>query len=96
MAYDFSCDTKTSISYCLWFVSIVLFDFFNFVFIKSFFFNLRIMSGVNLCLAVSSLVSGYLVESNGYFVLELYFISLCISGLICAFLLYFIDQIRVK
>ena len=48
----------------------------------------------NLGLAVFSLVSGVLLEEYGYFVLELFFLCLCIAGLIFAFVLYFVDKFK--
>jgi predicted MFS family arabinose efflux permease len=48
----------------------------------------------NLGLAVFSLVSGVLLEEYGYFALELFFLCLCIVGLICAFVLYFVDKFK--
>ncbi len=53
-------------------------------------------SGLNLSLAVITLVSGFLVENNGYFILELFFMSLCIIGLIFALIFYFIDKVLEK
>jgi hypothetical protein len=48
----------------------------------------------NLGLAVISLLTGLIVDSAGYFVLEVFFLgSLCIA-LIAGLLLYIIDQIR--
>jgi MFS family permease len=51
-------------------------------------------SGLNLGLAVFTLLSGYLVENNGYFILELFFVSLCSIGLVAASILYLIDRFK--
>lgn len=51
-------------------------------------------SGLNLGLAVFTLLSGYLVENNGYFILELFFVSLCSIGLVAALILYLIDRFK--
>lgn len=48
----------------------------------------------NLGLAVFTLASGVLLENNGYYALELFFLCLCIVGLIAAILLYFVDKFK--
>jgi hypothetical protein len=48
----------------------------------------------NLGLACISLLTGFLVDEAGYFVLEIFFLgSLCLA-LISALLLYFLDNIK--
>jgi predicted MFS family arabinose efflux permease len=48
----------------------------------------------NLGLAVFSLLSGVLVENYGYYVLELFFLCLCLIGLLFAIILYFVDKLK--
>jgi len=48
-------------------------------------------SGINLGLAVFTLLAGFLVENNGYFILELFFMFLSSAGLVAALCLYLID-----
>ena len=50
----------------------------------------------NLGLAAFTLVSGVLLEEYGYFALELFFLCLCIAGLVGAFVLYFVDKFKGK
>jgi MFS family permease len=54
-----------------------------------------LMQGIqNLGLAVTSGLSGYLVENYGYMALEMFFIVLCIIGLVASFFLYVIDKAK--
>ena len=48
----------------------------------------------NLGLAIISILTGYLVENYGYMVLELFFIALCVIGLVASVLLYVIDKAK--
>jgi MFS family permease len=54
-----------------------------------------LMQGIqNLGLAVTSGLSGYLVENYGYMALDMFFIVLCIIGLVASFFLYVIDKAK--
>ncbi len=48
----------------------------------------------NLGLATISLLTGYLVDKAGYFVLEVFFLGTLCVALMCGLLLYFVDQFR--
>lgn len=50
----------------------------------------------NLGLAVNSLLSGLILENYGYFSLELFFLSLCLIGLIAGIILYIVDKFKSK
>ncbi len=55
-----------------------------------------VQSFQNLGLAIISILTGLIVQNYGYFVLELFFLTLCLIGLLTASLLYFVDQARGK
>ena len=54
----------------------------------------RMQSVQNLGLAINSILSGLILEKYGYFALELFFLCMCLAGLIAAILLYFVDKFK--
>lgn len=50
--------------------------------LRNFLFKKRMQSFQNLALATLSILAGILLQNNGYFVLELFFLVLCLSKLI--------------
>lgn len=48
----------------------------------------------NMGLATISIFTGFLVQNYGYMVLQMFFIILCIIGLVAAFLLFAIDNAK--
>jgi hypothetical protein len=49
--------------------------------LRNFLFQKRMQSFQNLALATLSILAGILLQNNGYFVLELFFLVLCLSKL---------------